>query len=401
MGDIEPETITVRVVRKLADIPAAEWDACAGDDNPFVSHAFLEALESSGCVRAKTGWAPYHVAVEDERERLLGCVPLYLKGHSQGEFVFDYGWADAYERAGGRYYPKLLSAVPFTPVTGPRLLVRPGLDREMMYDRLIAGCVAVARQLEISTLHVNFSTEAEWRRMGAFGLLQRTDQQFHWLNDGYVTFDDFLESLSSRKRKTIRRERRAVAESGIEIEVVSGPDIREQHWEAFYRFYMDTGSRKWGRPYLNLRFFKLLGERMADRVALVMCRNDGRWIAGALNLMGRDTLYGRYWGCIEDHRFLHFETCYYQAIEHAIRLGLKRVEAGAQGPHKIARGYLPVRVYSAHWIAEKRFRDAVEDYLRHERREIDHSIEHLAEFAPFRKGGEDRRCDRAGEGQRG
>ncbi len=388
MGEPKSETITVRVASALADVPAADWDACAGDDNPFVSHAFLEALESSGCVTAKTGWAPYHLLVEDDDDRLLGCVPLYLKGHSQGEFIFDYGWADAYERAGGKYYPKLLSAVPFTPVTGPRLLVRPGIDRAAMYDQLTAGLVAVARQLDVSTVHVNFAPEDEWRHMGAFGLLQRTDQQFHWLNDGYESFDDFLASLSSRKRKTIRRERRAVEESGIEIEIISGPNITEEHWENFYHFYMDTGSRKWGRPYLNLRFFKLLGERMADRVALVMCRNGRRWIAGALNLMGSDCLYGRYWGCIEDHRFLHFETCYYQAIEHAIRLGMQRVEAGAQGPHKIARGYRPIHVYSAHWIAEKRFRDAVEDYLQHERREVDNNIEYLAEFAPFRKDGE-------------
>ncbi len=390
MSEPGSESITVRVAGALRDVPAAEWDACAGDDNPFVSHAFLEALEASGCVRANTGWAPYHLLVQDDDERLLGCVPLYLKGHSQGEFIFDYGWADAYERAGGKYYPKLLSAVPFTPVTGPRLMVRPGIDRAAMHDQLTAGLVAVARQLDVSTVHVNFAPEDEWRHMGAFGLLQRTDQQFHWLNDGYETFDDFLASLSSRKRKNIRRERQAIVEAGLEIEIISGPDITEEHWEHFYRFYMDTGSRKWGRPYLNLQFFKMLGERMADRVALVMCRREGQWIAGALNLMGSDCLYGRYWGCVEDHRFLHFEVCYYQAIEHAIRLGMDRVEAGAQGPHKIARGYRPVHVYSAHWIAEKRFRDAVEDYLQHERREVDDNIEYLAEFAPFRKDDEAR-----------
>ena len=393
MSEHGSESITVRVAGALRDVPAAEWDACAGDDNPFVSHAFLEALEASGCVRAKTGWAPYHLLVQDDDERLLGCVPLYLKGHSQGEFIFDYGWAHAYERAGGKYYPKLLSAVPFTPVTGPRLMVRPGIDRAAMHDQLTAGLVAVARQLDVSTVHVNFAPEDEWRHMGDFGLLQRTDQQFHWLNDGYETFDDFLASLSSRKRKNIRRERQAIVDAGLEIEIISGPHITEEHWEHFYRFYMDTGSRKWGRPYLNLGFFKMLGERMADRVALVMCRREGQWIAGALNLMGSDCLYGRYWGCVEDHRFLHFEVCYYQAIEHAIRLGMERVEAGAQGPHKIARGYLPVHVYSAHWIAEKRFRDAVEDYLQHERREVDDNIEYLAEFAPFRKDDETRPSD--------
>ncbi len=385
MGDIEPDTVTVRIVGAMADIAAAEWDACAGADNPFLSHAFLEALESTGCVRPESGWAPYHVVIEDDGGQVQGCVPLYLKGHSRGEFIFDYGWADAYERAGGSYYPKLLSAVPFTPVTGPRLLIRPGLDQEAMIDKLASGCIAVARQLEVSSLHINFPTEPEWRRLGALGLLQRTDQQFHWLNEGYQSFDDFLDTLTSRKRKTIRKERRGAHEAGIEIEVLSGPELTEAHWDAFYHFYQDTGSRKWGQPYLNRRFFSVIGERMADRIALVTCSREGRWIAGALNFIGAETLFGRYWGCIEDHRFLHFEACYYQAMDYAIRHGLKYVEAGAQGPHKLARGYLPTRIYSAHWIRERRFRDAVEDYLAHERREVDRDIEHLAEFAPYRK----------------
>ncbi|MDP6705075.1 MAG: GNAT family N-acetyltransferase [Alphaproteobacteria bacterium] len=384
MGDFEPDTVTVRIAGGMAEIPAADWDACAGTDNPFLRHAFLEALEESGCVRPETGWAPYHVVIEDEDGRLQGGAPLYLKGHSRGEFIFDYGWADAYERAGGQYYPKLLSAVPFTPVTGPRLLSRPGLDRTEMIDKLASGCIAVARQLEVSSLHINFPTETEWRRLGALGLLQRTDQQFHWLNEGYDCFDDFLGALTSRKRKTIRKERRGAQESGIEIEVIGGDRLTEAHWDAFYGFYQDTGSRKWGRPYLNRQFFSLIGERMANEIALVMCSRDGRWIAGALNFVGSETLFGRYWGCIEDHRFLHFEACYYQAIDYAIRHGLKCVEAGAQGPHKLARGYLPTHIYSAHWISERRFRDAVEDYLQHERREVDRDIAHLAEYAPFK-----------------
>jgi len=385
MGDADPNAVTVRVVDKLAEIPAKEWNLCAGDDNPFVRHEFLNALEESGCVRPETGWAPYHVIVEDEQGALLGCVPLYLKGHSRGEYIFDHGWADAYERAGGRYYPKLLAAVPFTPVTGPRLLVRQGLDRNDMIDKLAAGCIAVAQQLGVSSLHINFPTEAEWHRLGGLGLLQRTDQQFHWLNNGYQRFDDFLDDLASRKRKTIRRERREARESGIEIEIVTGRELKEEHWDAFYAFYMDTGGRKWGRPYLNRRFFCLIGERLPDRIVLVMCRRAGRWIAGALNFLGREAIYGRNWGCIEDHRFLHFEACYYRAIDFAIAHGLKRVEAGAQGPHKLARGYLPTHIYSAHWLAERRFREAVEEYLGRERREVDRDITYLAEFAPFRK----------------
>ena len=384
----DDDGIVIRTVNRIADIPQAEWDACAGDENPFLSHAFLNALEEAGCAEARTGWAPYHVAIEAADGRLIGCTPLYLKGHSQGEFIFDYGWADAYERAGGTYYPKLLSAVPFTPVTGRRMLVRHGEDVATVRDQLIAGCVAVARELDISTLHINFPLEEEWRRFGEMGLLQRTDQQFHWYNQGYQCFDDFLDSLASRKRKTIRKERRAALESGIDIQIISGNDLREEHWDAFYQFYGDTGGRKWGRPYLNREFFSLIGERMADRIGLVMCRRNGRWIAGALNLIGSDALYGRYWGCIEDHRFLHFETCYYQAIDYAIEHGLARVEAGAQGPHKIARGYLPTHIYSAHWISDQRFRDAVENYLKQERREVDRNIEYLAEFAPFRKDAE-------------
>lgn len=380
--------IVARAVTKIAELDAAQWDACAGDDNPFVSYAFLSALEDAGCAVARTGWQPYHIAIDDGAGGLAACAPMYAKSHSQGEYVFDWGWADAYERAGGRYYPKLLVAVPFTPVTGPRLLVKPGPGEEERRDALIEALIAAARQLGVSSLHVNFPTEAEHQALGAHGLLLRTGEQFHWFNDGYATFDDFLAALSSRKRKMIRKEREAVAAAGVEICVLSGAEITEAHWDAFFRFYMDTGGRKWGRPYLNRRFFSLLGERMADRIALVMCRRAGKWIAGALNLRGRDTLYGRYWGCIEDVPFLHFEACYYQAIEHAIALGFRKVEAGAQGPHKIARGYVPRPIFSAHWIRDPAFRAAIENFLQRERRQVEHDLEQLAEFAPFRRDGQ-------------
>ena len=385
MGDVEQAPVTVKAVDDIGRIDAAEWDACAGGDNPFLSHAFLKALEESGSVCAETGWAPYHVAVEDADGTLRAAAPLYVKSHSMGEYTFDYGWANAFERAGGRYYPKLQLAVPFTPVTGPRLLARNDADRETNRELALAGCVEVARQLEVSSLHITFLTEEEWRQCGASGLLRRTGEQFHWLNKGYAAFDDFLADLTSRKRKQIRRERREIHENpDIDVQVLTGDDLGEEHWDAFFAFYMNTGSRKWGRPYLNRRFFSLVGETMADRVALVMASRDGRYIAGALNFIGGDTLYGRNWGCREDHRFLHFEACYYQAIQFAIERGLKRVEAGAQGPHKLARGYLPVHTYSAHWIREPRFRDAVERYLVHEREQVDEDISYLATHSPFR-----------------
>jgi predicted N-acyltransferase len=380
------DTVVAKIVQSLADIPAAEWDACAGDNNPFVSHAFLNALEESGCVSRRTGWGPVHLVIENETGGVEGCVPLYMKSHSQGEYIFDYGWADAYERAGGRYYPKLLSATPFTPATGPRLLARPGPGREQTLNRLTSALIGTLDHLDIATLSVNFPTEAEWLRLADAGFLRRTDQQFHWYNQDYDTFDDFLDELSSRKRKTIRRERRAAVEAGIDIEVLSGNDLREEHWDAFYRFYMDTGSRKWGRPYLNREFFSLINERMADRIVLIMCRRQGHYIAGALNFVGAEAIYGRHWGCIEDHRFLHFEVCYYRAIDYAIAHGLERVEAGAQGPHKIARGYLPTLIYSAHFIRDPGFRHAVADYLERERLEVKHNVDYLSDRTPFRRG---------------
>ncbi len=386
MGDAEQQPVTMRIVTDLAELPAAQWDACAGTGDPFVRHAFLQALEESGCATPETGWAPQHLVMEGPDGRLAGAVPMYLKSHSYGEYVFDHAWAHAFERAGGDYYPKLQVAVPFTPVSGRRFLVPEGPGREHATRLLLAGCIEAARRFEVSSLHIAFPTENEWRLMGEAGLLLRTDEQFHWVNEGYETFDDFLGQLTSRKRKALKKERReALAGGEIAIDVLTGSDIREDHWDAFFEFYIDTGNRKWGTPYLNRAFFSLLGERMAESVVLVMARRGGRYIAGALNLMGGDALYGRYWGCSEDHRYLHFEVCYYQAIDYAIAHGLARVEAGAQGPHKLARGYRPIRTYSAHWVRDPGFHKALADYLDHERREIEAEIASLGEHTPFRR----------------
>ena len=372
----------IRVLDEVAEVPAAVWDGLAGS-NPFVTHAFLGALEDSGCVGARTGWLPRHLVLEGPE--IEGVAPCYLKSHSYGEYVFDHAWAHAYERAGGDYYPKLQIAVPFTPVTGPRLMVRPGPGAEARRRMLALGAVEVARRIGASSVHVTFPIEDEYRALGALGFLQRMDRQFHWINAGYASFDDFLAALASRKRKAVKRERRE-ALNGISIQWLAGREIQERHWDAFYAFYMDTGSRKWGRPYLNRRFFSLLGERMAANVLLVFALREGRPIAGALNLVGRDTLYGRYWGCMEDRPFLHFEVCYYQAIEFAIAKGLARVEAGAQGEHKLARGYVPVTTYSAHWLADPRLARAVSDYLEREREAVALEQAELGEHAPYRRG---------------
>jgi predicted N-acyltransferase len=352
MGDIEQdprdaqrdtsgESFLLRVASRIDEVEAADWDACALPDNPFISHAFLKALEDSGSATAETGWLPQHLLLEDSGGTLIGCMPCYLKSHSQGEYVFDHGWADAYERAGGRYYPKLQASIPFTPVTGKRLLVRPGVEQDAREAILLQAAVQVADRLGVSSLHVTFLTREEWQLAGDLGFLQRTDQQFHWRNEGYDSFDAFLAALTSRKRKAIRKERREALEGGVEIEWVTGRDLTEAHWDAFFAFYMDTGSRKWGTPYLTRTCFSLLGQTMADRILLVLAKRSGRYVAGALNVIGPDALYGRYWGGLEDHPFLHFEVCYYQAIEFAIAHKLCRVEAGAQGAHKLARGYLP------------------------------------------------------------
>ena len=383
------ETAVIESYGRIAEIGREAWDACAGNPayggNPFVCFDFLDATEQSGCAVERTGWAPRHIVVRDESGGAAGVMPLYLKSHSRGEYVFDWAWADAYERAGGRYYPKLLSAAPFTPATGERLMVRAGEGPEVR-KALLAGALKLCDQLDASGLHVTFPTESEWRMLGDHGLLLRQDQQYHWANPGYRDFDDYLAALSSGRRKTIRRERRD-AQAGLEIVPLTGADLKEEHWDAFYGFYMDTGSRKWGSPYLNRLFYSLLSERMADKVLLVMARRDGQWIAGALNLIGRECLYGRYWGCAVEAPFLHFELCYYQAIEHAIRLGLPRVEAGAQGQHKIARGYLPSAVYSAHYIADPALRAPVARYLDQERAAVRQEMDWLTEeYSPYREG---------------
>ncbi len=382
-------TYTIRVVSSLKDIAATDWNACAADAggavDPFLDHAFFLSLEESRSAVRETGWLGHHLVLEDG-SGIRGIMPCYLKGHSRGEYVFDAGWAEAYERAGGRYYPKLQASVPFTPATGRRLLVKPGETSGAAQAALVQGAAQVALKLGVSSLHVTFCPEDEWALMGEAGYLQRTDTQFHFDNEGYATFDDFLAALSSRKRKVIRRERREALEGrGITIRRLTGADLTEEVWDAFFAFYMDTGSRKWGRPYLTRSFFSLIGQRMADRILLLMAERDGRYIAGAINFIGSDVLYGRHWGAVEEHPFLHFEVCYYQAIDFAIERGLKRVEAGAQGEHKLARGYRPVTTRSAHLIADPGLRRAVADYLARERRYVADAVEELDALAPFRR----------------
>lgn len=370
---------------RVAAVGREAWEACASaSGDPFVSYDFLDACEASGSAVPTQGWAGRHLALYDDEGGILGVMPLWLKAHSQGEYVFDHGWAEAYERAGGRYYPKLLGGVPFTPVTGPRRLVRPGAHAPSVRAALAQGALELVQRLSLSSLHVNFPTADEWSELGHAGLLQRQDIQYVWRNDGYTSFEDFLGALSSSRRKTIRRERRE-AQAGLEIRALTGLEIEETHWDAFFACYMDTGSRKWGRPYLTRDFFSRIGADMADRIALVMAFSDGEPVAGALNLIGRDALYGRQWGTLVDVPFLHFELCYYQAIEFAIARGLSRVEAGAQGEHKIARGYLPSPVYSAHFIADPALRDPVAHYLEQERPAVEAELAALRqELSPFR-----------------
>ncbi len=391
VGQKDPSSATTRLVAAIGDIPAAAWDALANPHsaiaNPFVSHAFLKALEDAGCVGGRTGWSPRHI-VSERPGQICGVAPAYLKSHSQGEYVFDHGWADAYQRAGGQYYPKLQVAVPFTPVPGPRLLVGSAADAAAERAVLAKGAIAAAQHLGASSLHVTFIDNAAWEALGQAPdalFLQRTDQQFHWHNGGYANFADFLAALSSRKRKTIRKERETALAAGLVVRALRGAAITERYWDAFFAFYQDTGSRKWGRPYLNRKFFALLGERMADTCLLLVAERDGIPIAGALNLIGGDCLYGRYWGALEHHPCLHFELCYYQAIEWAIAAGLPRVEAGAQGDHKLARGYVPVATHSLHWIADPGFRRAVDRYLVEERAHMAEQRAMLAEYAPYRK----------------
>ncbi len=387
-----PPTLTVRLIADISTMDAAHWDRCAGNDNPFLTHAFLSALEESGSVGGRTGWVPRHVVVQDETGQPLALAPCYVKMHSYGEYVFDHGWADAYQRAGGQYYPKLQVAVPFTPVPGPRLLVRSGLDAGTLLQArhaLLQGLEAARAHLGASSIHITFTTAEEYQIGLQAGWLGRLGHQYHWFNQGYAKFDDFLATLSSRKRKAVRKERREVTESGLEIITLTGADIPPDAWQAFYQFYRGTSDRKWGSPYLTLRFFELLGQKLGSNVVLIMAREHGQWVAGALNLRGHDALYGRNWGCAEHVKFLHFEACYYRAIDYAITHNLSRVEAGAQGEHKIQRGYLPVPTYSLHQIADPALHRAVADYLDRERPAVQAEIDALiAEYSPYKKAGD-------------
>lgn len=386
----QEQSLKLRTVHSISEIDRTVWEhfrmsvdpALADPDNPFLSFEFLSALEESGCVGGRTGWQPSHLVLEDESGTIIALAPAYLKSHSMGEYVFDQSWAEAFARAGGQYYPKLQLSVPFTPVTGPRLMAE-NVENKALLARAIPQMITGAK---LSSAHLTFLPEADMHLMESAGYLIRTDQQFHFLNENYTSFDNFLDALSSRKRKVIRRERRDALLNGITIEHLTGSAIQEHHWDSFFEFYMDTGARKWGRPYLNRLFFSLIGEKMADKILLMMAKRDGRYIAGAINFLGAQTLYGRNWGAIEEHPFLHFEVCYYQAIDYAITHGLKRVEAGAQGEHKIARGYQPVTTYSAHYLAHEGLRLAVADYLESERLYVAQANDALSEATPFRKG---------------
>ncbi len=393
MRPVLTDDITISLHRGIAEIPAREWDALSSapgekPPDPFTSHRFLCALEDSGSVGAGSGWTPCHLLAR-RGGQIIGAMPLYAKSHSQGEYVFDHSWAQAFGRAGGSYYPKLQSAVPFTPATGRRFLCRPEFE-DIVRAALLEGALRLCRKNALSSFHITFCTAAEACAGQKMGLMHRVGQQFHWVNEGYRDFQDFLSRLSSRKRKAIRRERTRAQAFGGEIHLLSGNQLKPAHWEAFWQFYQDTGARKWGTPYLTRAFFDQVQAHMREDVLLVMCERNGRWVAGALNFIGADTLYGRYWGAIEDHPFLHFEVCYYQAIEFAIRQGLARIEAGAQGEHKLARGYLPVATHSLHWIADAGFRRAVAEFLSQERAAVDEDIEILTSMGPFRRGGVDR-----------
>ncbi len=387
----EDTTVTVTMHSRIAAIGPDDWDACAcpeaadggRPEDPFTTYRFLSALEESGSVGTGTGWEPHYLCAE-QGDQVIAVAPLYAKGHSQGEYIFDHSWAHAFERAGGRYYPKLQIAVPFTPATGRRFLVRPGHEASGM-AALVQGAVQTAAEHNLSSLHATFCTEAEAIAGEQMGLMRRITQQYHWEDAGFGDFDGFLASLNARKRKTIRKERRTAQAFGGEIKIYTGDDIRPEHWDAFWEFYQDTGARKWGQPYLTRRFFTLAQAHLRQDIALVLAEREGRPVAGALNFIGRRTLFGRYWGCVEDHPCLHFEACYYQAIDLALRMGLTRVEAGAQGEHKLARGYLPREIHSLHWVADPGFREAVARYLDEERNAMCEEIEVLTAYGPFRK----------------
>ena len=378
------DSYSIRLLKSIDEISADSWNACLENDHPFVRYEFLHALEASGSATQETGWLPQHLVLEENGD-VVGVAPMYLKGHSQGEYVFDYSWANAYEQAGGRYYPKLQLSVPFSPVTGPRFL-SPVHEKQTERKRMLIKAVQeIGVKYGLSSAHVTFLPAEDLDLLKESEYLIRTGEQFHWLNNNYKSFDDFLDQLSSRKRKTIRKERRVANSSDLEIEVLKGDQITAEHWDAFFEFYIDTGARKWGTPYLTRAFFDQLCETMGESTLLFMVKRDGRYIAGALNLISSDCLYGRYWGCIEDHKFLHFETCYYRAIDYAIEHGINRVEAGAQGPHKLARGYLPTKTYSAHWMQDPGFHRAIADFLKAETSEMEAEINYLEGLSPFKK----------------
>lgn len=369
--------------QSIADLGVDHWNSCMSGDNPFVSYHFLHALEQAGCVGPDTGWAPYHLSLSKKdpaKDPISAVMPLYLKSHSRGEYVFDHGWADAYERAGGNYYPKLQSCSPFSPVNGPRLLSQSNDHKQA----LAQGLIDFATSNGLSSTHLTFLKPDEAKILADLGFLLRTDIQYHWQNHGFETFKDFLSTMKSRKRKQILRERNEALSNGLRIEILSGSDLKEHHWDHYFQFYLETSSRKWGMPYLNREFFSLISQSMADKIVLMMCKRDDTYIAGALNFKSNTTLYGRYWGASEHHAFLHFELCYYQAIDYAIQNGLKLVEAGAQGQHKLSRGYLPTKTYSAHWIRDEGFKLAVQDFLKRESQSIDLGQQALNEVGPFK-----------------
>ena len=378
----------IKVFPDIREIGQSCWDKCAAPKgstfDPFTSYSFLRALEESKSACSESGWSPCHLGLESSSGELLGIVPSYLKSHSQGEYVFDYAWADAFERAGGRYYPKLQISIPFTPATGRRLLVSDRVDSKGLETELAQGLLTLADRLKASSVHLTFLEKEQWQGLSKLGFLQRTHSQFHWENRDYRSFSEFLDSLASKKRKNIKRERKGAIDSGVVIERITGKEILESHWDAFYKFYLDTANRKWGSAYLTREFFSMVGETMPEHILLIMCKKGGRYIAGAINFIGSECLYGRNWGCSEDYPYLHFEVCYYQAIDFAIENNLKRVEAGAQGAHKLARGYMPNYTYSSHWIANDSFSEAVSSYLDQERQHVDQEIDFVEKKGPFK-----------------
>ena len=376
---------TFRLCFDLTEIKENSWNRCAGSDNPFTSYNFLNALEKSGCVSQKTGWQPCHIILENQKKTIIACAPMYVKNHSFGEYVFDHAWANAYEKAGGKYYPKLLIAVPFTPVTGNRLLIRSKSKKELMKKALLDAAINTAKKNNMSSVNINFASSNEFNNIDQENFLQRIGEQFHWKNNVYKNFYEFVSQLSSRKRKAILKERKKAVEPGVEILRINGNDISEKQWDAFYRFYINTSERKWGQAYLNRDFFRLIGQTMPENILLILAKKDDEYLAGALNFIGSDTLYGRYWGCLKTHQFLHFEICYYQAIDFAIENNLLNVEAGAQGTHKLSRGYLPNKTYSMHWISNDSFRNALKEFLLYEGKAVRENLQIYNEFSPFKK----------------